>query len=86
MQLGRTPADATRTMIGSAEKIEINPSSGRMSKRPPSTWQTAAWGYYESIGEIHFGLTLVGQLVSRIFIYAGIVEDPSSPPVDENKF
>ncbi|HSX22675.1 MAG TPA: hypothetical protein VLE97_07895 [Gaiellaceae bacterium] len=86
MMLGRTPANATRSMTGSAEKLEVNPSSGRVAKRPVSTWQTAAWGYFESIGEIHFGLSLVGQLVSRIFMYAGIVEDPASPPVDADTF
>lgn len=83
---GRTPANATRTMTASAERLEVDARSGRVAKRPVSTWQVAAWGYYESIGEIHFGLNLVGQLVSRIFMYAGIIEDPADPPVDADTF
>jgi hypothetical protein len=83
---GRTPADATRALVGAAERLELDTTSGRIAKRPTSAWQSAAWGYFESIGEIHFSLSLIGQLLSRVVIYAGIVEDPSSPPVEADTY
>src|SRR5262249_34726423 len=56
-----TPYNATRSMVASAERISANPGPQQVAKRPSSAWQSAAWGYFETIGEVHFGLSLIGQ-------------------------
>jgi len=45
-----------------------------------SAWQAEAWEYYDAIGEIKYAFNLVASVVSRIRMYAAIVEDPSESP------
>ena len=75
-----------RGMTAAAERIALKPDGERVAKRPASAWQNASWGYFETISAIHFGLSLMGQLLSRVRIYAGVVNDAGSPPVDAKEF
>jgi hypothetical protein len=50
-----------------------------------SSWQTEAWEYYDAIGEIKYAFNLVAAVVSRIRIYAAVVDDPAEAPVPLNK-
>lgn len=48
-------------------------------------WQTAAWTHYDSIGEIHYGLSLVASVLSRVRIYAGSAVNTAEAPIDVDK-
>jgi hypothetical protein len=44
-------------------------------------WQSAAWEYYDAIGEIKYAFSLVAAVVSRIRLYAAVVENPAETPI-----
>ena len=74
------PLTAAATQIaindkGEAERFRSRRSSGS------SSWQSEAWEYYDAIGEVKYAFNLVASVVSRIRLYAAIVQDPSEPPV-----
>jgi hypothetical protein len=50
-----------------------------------SSWQTEAWEYYDSIGEVKYAFNLVASVVSRIRIYAASVDDTAEAPVPVSK-
>jgi hypothetical protein len=50
-----------------------------------SSWQAEAWEYYDAVGEIKYAFNLVASVVSRIRIYAAVVDDPSETPVALSK-
>ena len=43
-------------------------------------WQTEAWEYYDSIGEVKYAFNLVASVVSRIRLYAAAIDNPSEAP------
>lgn len=43
-------------------------------------WQHEAWEYYDAIGEIKYAFNLVASVVSRIRLYAAVVDDPAEAP------
>ena len=45
-----------------------------------SSWQSEAWEYYDSIGEIKYAFNLVASVVSRIRLYAAAIQNPSEAP------
>jgi len=59
---------------GEAERFRARRASGS------DQWQAEAWEYYDAIGEVKYAFNLVASVVSRIRLYAAIVEDPSEPP------
>jgi hypothetical protein len=46
-----------------------------------AAWQNEAWEYYDAIGEIKYAFNLVASVVSRIRLYAAIVQDPTEAPI-----
>ena len=73
------PLTAAATQIalndkGEAERFRARRASGS------DQWQAEAWEYYDAIGEVKYAFNLVASVVSRIRLYAAIVEDPSEPP------
>ncbi len=44
-------------------------------------WQHEAWEYYDAIGEIKYAFNLVASVVSRIRLYAAVVDNPAESPV-----
>jgi hypothetical protein len=60
---------------GEAERFRSRRANGS------SSWQSEAWEYYDAIGEIKYAFNLVSSVVSRIRLYAAIVQDPSESPV-----
>lgn len=93
--LNGTPAapavySAPRTMTAAAMQIKIkdmNEFEQFRSRRAAasSAWQAEAWEYYDAIGEIKYAFNLVASVVSRIRIYAAVVEDPSEAPAPVSK-
>jgi hypothetical protein len=45
-----------------------------------SSWQNEAWEYYDAIGEVKYAFNLVSSVVSRIRLYAAVVDDPAEAP------
>ena len=75
-------AAASRTLLNSDQEAE------RFRKRQTSQvrqWQSAAWEYYDAIGEIKFAFNLVSSIVSRIRLFSAVVVDPSESPVEIRK-
>lgn len=48
-------------------------------------WQTAAWDYFDEVGEVKYAFYVMANTVSRIRIYPGVVTDPARPPQHVNE-
>lgn len=69
---------AARGMTASAQKIDIG---NIPPNRPYAAWQGEAWNGYEKVGEIHYGFTLVSNILSRVRLYAGAIIDADQAPM-----
>ena len=74
-----------RPLIAAATQVHLNDKgeADRFKNRriaQSSSWQNEAWEYYDAIGEIKYAFNLVASVVSRIRLYAAIVQDPSEAP------
>tara|TARA_B110000503_G_scaffold142592_1_gene239892 strand:+ start:196 stop:1797 length:1602 start_codon:yes stop_codon:yes gene_type:complete len=45
-----------------------------------TAWQSEAWEYYDSIGEVKYAFNLVASVVSRIRLYAAAINNPNETP------
>ena len=45
-----------------------------------TAWQSEAWEYYDSIGEVKYAFNLVASVVSRIRLYAAAINNPHEAP------
>lgn len=45
-----------------------------------TAWQSEAWEYYDSIGEVKYAFNLVASVVSRIRLYAAAISNPDQAP------
>jgi len=83
---GRTPppVNAHRAMQGAAKVLDL--TKARDEARRPEAWQTAAWQFYDAIGELHFAFNLIGQVLSRIRLYVAIADDPDTAPIRSTTF
>jgi hypothetical protein len=76
---------ALRTLTAAATQVRLN-DKGEAEKfrnrrmAQSSGWQTEAWEYYDAIGEVKYAFNLVASVISRIRLYAAIIEDPSEAP------
>ena len=75
-----------RTLTAAAAQIKVNDKGEYEQFRirrsaGSSAWQSEAWEYYDAIGEIKYAFNLVASVVSRIRIYAAVVDDPSETPI-----
>ena len=76
---------AIRSLTAAATQVRLN-DKGEAEKfrnrriAQSSGWQTEAWEYYDAIGEVKYAFNLVASVISRIRLYAAIVEDPSEAP------
>ena len=75
-------AAAAQIKIGDKSEAEYFKSRRASSS---SSWQTEAWEYYDAIGEVKYAFNLVASVVSRIRLYAAIVEDPAEAPIPIEK-
>ena len=70
---------AAATQIKLNDKGEFEQFKTRRSAGS-SAWQSEAWEYYDAIGEVKYAFNLVASVVSRIRIYAAIVDNASEAP------
>ena len=88
---GFTPAEAVaysapRALTAAAARVPLNDKGEAeyFKNRRSSTssaWQSEAWEYYDAIGEIKYAFNLVASVVSRIRLYAAVVDNPAETPV-----
>jgi pilus retraction protein PilT len=87
---GRATATAAayftpRSLTAAASQIKLNDKgeAERFKARrnvQSTSWQAEAWEYYDAIGEIKYAFNLVASVVSRIRLYAAVIQDPSEAP------
>jgi hypothetical protein len=75
-----------RAMTAAAVQVKLNDKgeADHFKNRriaQSSGWQTEAWEYYDAIGEVKYAFNLVASVVSRIRLYAAVVQDPAEAPV-----
>lgn len=75
-------AAAAQIKIGDRGEAELFKSRRQSAS---SSWQTEAWEYYDSIGEVKYAFNLVASVVSRIRLYVAVVDDPAESPVSVDK-
>ena len=76
---------AIRPLTAAAAQMRLNDKGEAEQFRnrrvaQSSSWQTEAWEYYDAIGEIKYAFNLVASVVSRIRLYAAVVENPAETP------
>ncbi len=86
-----TPAEAAkfsapRPLTAAATRIDLTDkiAAGELKSRQSGAvrqWQSEGWEYYDAIGEIKYAFKLVASVVSRIRLYAAVIEDPADTPV-----
>lgn len=78
------PFSAHRSLTASAQILDVSTSEARSryQKRRASAqgWQDEAWAYFDAIGEVKYALYLVANVLSRVKLYAGVVNDPRLVP------
>jgi hypothetical protein len=77
------PLTAAAAQVRLNDKAEAEQFKSRRASSV-SQWQQEAWEYYDAVGEIKYAFSLVGSVVSRIRLYAAVVEDPADAPVSVN--
>jgi hypothetical protein len=75
-------AAAAQIKIGDRGEAELFKARRQSAS---SSWQTEAWEYYDSIGEVKYAFNLVASVVSRIRLYIAVVDDPSEAPISVDK-
>lgn len=89
-QAKSAPYNTPRTLTAAAAQVKVNDKAEFEQFRTrraaaSSAWQAEAWEYYDAIGEIKYAFNLVANVVSRIRMYAAVVDDPSESPAPVSK-
>lgn len=74
------PYDARRAITAAAERVKLTDAA--TATRPYTAWQHDAWTGFERVGEIHYGFTLLANLLSRVRVYAAVVGETNEAPAD----
>lgn len=85
-QATAAPYSTPRSLTAAAAQVRINDRGEAeqfKSRRTAgsSAWQSEAWEYYDAIGEIKYAFNLVASVVSRIRLYAAIIDNPAETPL-----
>lgn len=70
-------ASAARIDMTDQKSAAVSSSVARYARQ----WQRAAWDYAEAIGEIRYGFNALASAAGRAQLEAGILDDPTRPPV-----
>lgn len=73
------PLTAAAAQVKLDDKTEAELFKARRQSAS-TAWQTEAWEYYDSIGEIKYAFNLVASVVSRIRLYVAAIDNPSEAP------
>jgi hypothetical protein len=86
VQASAVPYNSFRPITAAAVQVRLNDKGEAdqfktRRESSSSAWQQEAWEYYDAIGEVKYAFNLVASVVSRIRLYAAIVQDPSEAPM-----
>lgn len=73
------PLTAAAAQVKLDDKTEAELFKARRQSAS-TAWQTEAWEYYDSIGEVKYAFNLVASVVSRIRLYAAAINNPNEAP------
>lgn len=71
------PLTAAAVRLNVADKSQVEQINRRHAN---SSWQTDAWEYYDLIGEVKYAFRLFSNVLSRVRLTAGYIDDEDSPP------
>lgn len=79
------PFNMVRGLTAAAARIRVDDKGEadafrRRRSTGAAMWQGEAWEYYDAIPEIGYAYNLASQIVSRIRLFAAVVEDASEAP------
>lgn len=69
------------TVVAAASRIEPSERATAAIRKRREDWQSEAWNYYDTLGEIWFAMRFVGNSFRRIRLHLGFQLDPSEPAV-----
>ena len=80
------PYSTPRALTAAATQVRLNDKGEaeyfkNRRQSTSSAWQGEAWEYYDAIGEIKYAFSLVASVVSRIRLYAAVIDNPAETPV-----
>ena len=80
------PYSTPRALTAAAAQVRMNDKGEaeyfkNRRQSSSSAWQGEAWEYYDAIGEVKYAFNLVASVVSRIRLYAAVVDNPAEAPV-----
>lgn len=69
-------------VVGAAQRIDLTSKVEieRVAKRAQA-WQTEAWAYFDTIGEIKYAARFMGNAVGRCRLFAAYQVAPDEPPI-----
>jgi hypothetical protein len=70
-----------RAFTASARRIDITTREGRKLIKKPEQWYEDAWAYYDAVPEAKFYGRFMGNSLSRIRPFAGVIMDPDEAPI-----
>ena len=92
-QPGDVPAEPAvysqpRTIVASAQRLDLKAKSTRreIERKTSREWQTAAWDYFDAVGEIRFGFNFIASTMSRVRLYPAVVAKRNEVPVEISKW
>jgi hypothetical protein len=71
---------APRSIVASAERVDLETAWTERSKAGYAAKQEEAWTGYERVGEIHYGLNLVANVISRLRVYPATIPESDESP------
>lgn len=85
-QAAALPFNTHRPLTAAAVQMKLKDKGEadqfkRRRQSDTAVWQSEAWEYYDAIGEIKYAFNLVASVVSRIRLYAAVIDDPAESPV-----
>jgi hypothetical protein len=77
------PYAVHRPLTAAAVRLNVNDKTQieqLAKRRTSSSWQEDAWEYYDLIGEVKYAFRLFSNVLSRVRLTAGYIDDEDSPP------
>lgn len=71
--------NSLRPITASAQQVNLK--SSQPVQQVHASWQRDAWTAYEKVGEIHFGLNVVKNIMTRVRIHAAAVISADEAPM-----
>lgn len=68
-------------IVAAAQKIELTTRDGRKLVRKSEKWQDEAWAFYDVLPAVKSAAGFMGNAMSRVRLFPGVVVDPDEPPV-----